>query len=82
MRGKRRHAENHKALILLAFFGGAAQRRPQAQVSRPARRRPHNSASRGAPRELVEAMRAIATTGVAPADQKALIGCSIKWKDE
>ena len=36
----------------------------------------------GAPRELVEAMRAIATTGVAPADQKPSIGCSIKWKDE
>ena len=35
----------------------------------------------GASRELVEAMRAIATTGVAPADQKASIGCSIKWKD-
>src|SRR5882762_1063351 len=34
-----------------------------------------------APRELVEAMRAIAATGVAPADQKASIGCSIKWKD-
>jgi hypothetical protein len=27
-------------------------------------------------------MRAIATTGLAPADQKASIGCSIKWKDE
>jgi hypothetical protein len=27
-----------------------------------------------------EAMRAIAATGVAPADQKASIGCSIKWK--
>jgi hypothetical protein len=27
-------------------------------------------------------MRAIATTGVAPADQKSSIGCSIKWKDE
>ena len=36
----------------------------------------------GAPRELVEAMRAIATTGVAPGDQKASIGCSIKWKDD
>ncbi|MBV9753213.1 MAG: thioredoxin family protein [Hyphomicrobiales bacterium] len=36
----------------------------------------------GAPRELVEAMHAIATTGVAPGDQKASIGCSIKWKDE
>jgi hypothetical protein len=27
-------------------------------------------------------MRAIATTGLAPADQEAPIGCSIKWKDE
>src|SRR5712671_5725337 len=35
-----------------------------------------------APRELVEAMRAIAITGVAPDHQKASIGCSIKWKDE
>ena len=35
-----------------------------------------------APRELVEAMRAIATAGVAPDHQKASIGCSIKWKDE
>ena len=34
----------------------------------------------GARRELVEAMRAIATTGLAPADQVPSIGCSIKWK--
>jgi hypothetical protein len=34
-----------------------------------------------APRELVEAMRTIARTGVAPADQQSSIGCSIKWKD-
>ena len=34
----------------------------------------------GAPRELVEAMRAIAITGVAPADQKASVGCSIKME--
>jgi peroxiredoxin len=34
----------------------------------------------GARRELVEAMRAIATTGLAPADQIPSIGCSIKWK--
>lgn len=33
-----------------------------------------------APRELVEAMRAIARTGLAPADQQPSIGCSIKWK--
>jgi peroxiredoxin len=35
----------------------------------------------GAPRELVEAMRAIATTGVAPTNQNASVGCSIKWKE-
>jgi peroxiredoxin len=34
----------------------------------------------GARRELLEAMRAIATAGVAPADQAPSIGCSIKWK--
>ena len=34
----------------------------------------------GARRELVEAMRAIAATGLAPPDQIPSIGCSIKWK--
>jgi peroxiredoxin len=34
----------------------------------------------GARRELLEAMRAIAATGVAPPDQVPSIGCSIKWK--
>ena len=34
----------------------------------------------GARRELLEAMRAIAATGLAPADQIPSIGCSIKWK--
>jgi peroxiredoxin len=34
----------------------------------------------GARRELLEAMRAIAAGGPAPADQPASIGCSIKWK--
>ena len=33
----------------------------------------------GAPRELVEAMRAIAATGEGPRDQIPSIGCSIKW---
>jgi peroxiredoxin len=31
-------------------------------------------------RELAEAMRAIAATGIAPPDQVPSIGCSIKWK--
>jgi peroxiredoxin len=34
----------------------------------------------GARREFVEAMRAIATTGRAPAEQIPPMGCSIKWK--
>lgn len=34
----------------------------------------------GARRELVEAMRAIAATGIAPTDQNPSVGCSIKWK--
>jgi peroxiredoxin len=35
---------------------------------------------KGAPRELVEAMRLIAKTGAGPANQHASIGCSMKWK--
>ena len=31
-------------------------------------------------RELVEAMRAIASSGMAPVNQIASVGCSIKWK--
>jgi peroxiredoxin len=34
----------------------------------------------GARRELLDAMRAIAATGQAPAQQSPSIGCSIKWK--
>jgi len=34
----------------------------------------------GVRRELLEAMRGIAATGVAPANQVPSIGCSIKWK--
>jgi peroxiredoxin len=35
---------------------------------------------KGARRELVEAMRAIAKSGTAPARQAPAMGCSIKWK--
>lgn len=34
----------------------------------------------GARHELVEAMRAIAASGTAPADQNPSVGCSIKWR--
>jgi peroxiredoxin len=39
-----------------------------------------NAPPPGARKELVEAMRAIAATGEAPAPQFASMGCSIKWK--
>ncbi len=39
-----------------------------------------NPPAAGARRELVEAMREIAKTGAAPAEQHPSIGCSIKWK--
>jgi peroxiredoxin len=35
---------------------------------------------KGAKRELLEAMRAIARTGSGPAQQNPSVGCSIKWK--
>jgi peroxiredoxin len=35
---------------------------------------------KGARRELLEAMRAIARSGTAPAQQNPSVGCSIKWK--
>lgn len=38
-------------------------------------------ASPDARRELMEAMKLIATTGKGPVDQVASIGCSIKWRD-
>jgi len=37
-------------------------------------------AAAGARRELYEAMKQIAATGIGPAEQTASIGCSIKWK--
>jgi peroxiredoxin len=39
-----------------------------------------NAPPPGARRELLEAMRAIASTGAAPTPQFASMGCSIKWK--
>ena len=41
---------------------------------------PPSSQKGGARRELVEAMRIIAATGVGPKHQVPSIGCSIKWK--
>lgn len=41
-----------------------------------------NPGASDARRELFEALREIAATGIGPRDQTASIGCSIKWKTE
>jgi peroxiredoxin len=60
------------------FFGYDAQRRLRYRGRLDAGRT--SPPPPGAPRELLEAMRAIAATGAAPAEQVPSIGCSIKWK--
>ena len=41
----------------------------------------HKEAAADAPRDLFDAMVAVARTGRGPAEQIASMGCSIKWKD-
>jgi|ERR1700740_1848925 hypothetical protein len=72
-------ARAYRAVCTLDFFGYNADRKLKYRGRVDEGRTTPPRA--GAPRELVEAMRAIANTGVAPAHQKASIGCSIKWKD-
>jgi peroxiredoxin len=73
-------ARAYGAVCTPDFFGYGAERklkyRGRLDEGRKTPPRP------GAPRELVEAMRAIAKTGVAPVDQNPSLGCSIKWKDD
>jgi peroxiredoxin len=73
-------ARAYGAICTPDFFGYDANRRlkyrgrlDEGRTSPPAA---------GARRELVEAMREIATTGIAPSGQMPSIGCSIKWKPE
>jgi peroxiredoxin len=42
---------------------------------------PSRKAPPGSPRELVEAMLAVTRGEAAPKDQRAAMGCSIKWRD-
>jgi peroxiredoxin len=60
------------------FFGYDASRRLKYRGRLDEGRT--SSPPAGARRELVEAMRAIAATGMAPPGQVPSIGCSIKWK--
>jgi hypothetical protein len=40
------------------------------------------TAPEGTPRELFDAMKRVALTGLGPQVQHHCIGCSIKWRDE
>lgn len=61
------------------FFGYSADRKLKCRGRLDEGRK--NCPRGEAPRELVEAMRAIVSTGLALADQNPSLGCSIKWKD-
>jgi peroxiredoxin len=72
-------ARSYGAVCTPDFFGYSADRKLKYRGRLDEGRKTPPRAE--APRELVEAMRAIASTGAAPADQQPSIGCSIKWKD-
>ena len=72
-------ARAYGAVCTPDFFGYSADRKLKYRGRLDEGRKTPPRAE--APRELVEAMRAIASTGLAPADQQPSIGCSIKWKD-
>lgn len=72
-------ARAYGAVCTPDFFGYSADRKLKYRGRLDEGRKTAPRAE--APRELVEAMRAIARTGVAPADQNPSLGCSIKWKD-
>ena len=71
-------ARAYGAVCTPDFFGYDAERRLKYRGRLDEGR--VNPPPAGARRELVEAMRAIAATGVAPSPQTPSIGCSIKWK--
>lgn len=60
------------------FFGFNARMELQYRGRLDASRR--DPAPPDAPRELFEAMRQVALTGVGPREQHASMGCSIKWR--
>jgi peroxiredoxin len=70
-------ARAYGALCTPDFFGYDADLnlRFRGRLDASGMKRDHN-----AKRELFEAMKQIAETGKAPADQKPSIGCSIKWR--
>jgi len=71
-------ARAYGALCTPDFFGYDAARRLRYRGRLDEGRM--NAPPAGARKELLEAMRAIASTGAAPTPQFASMGCSIKWK--
>ena len=72
-------ARAYKAECTPDFFGLDANGRVQYRGRLDEGRR--DPPPPGAKRDLLEAMRMVAETGMAPAEQIPSIGCSIKWKD-
>lgn len=72
-------AKAYGALCTPDIFGYNAelklQYRGQLDATRPNKPAPSDS-----PKDLVEAMKLIAETGVGPTEQTRSVGCSIKWK--
>ena len=71
-------AKHYGAVCTPDFFGFNQEHKLQYRGRLDASRM--QAAPEGQPRELFEAMRQIAATGLGPLDQIASIGCSIKWK--
>ncbi len=71
-------ARAYGAVCTPDFFGYDAHRRLKYRGRLDEGRT--NPPPPSARRELVEAMRAVAATGIVPSDQVPSIGCSIKWK--
>lgn len=72
-------ARAYDAVCTPDFFGFNARDELQYRGRFDASRK--EAAPEGTRRDLLEAMRLVATTGVGPSEQVPSIGCSIKWKD-
>ncbi|HMM84025.1 MAG: thioredoxin family protein [Gammaproteobacteria bacterium] len=72
-------ARAYGAVCTPDFFGFDAQLQLRYRGRLDASRK--DTAPEGTPRELFDAMKAVAETGRGPAEQHHCIGCSIKWRD-
>lgn len=72
-------ARSYGAVCTPDFFGFDSHLRLRYRGRLDASRK--EAAPEGTPRELFDAMRLIAASGMGPAAQNPGIGCSIKWRD-